>query len=79
MKLRLFSSMLRAFFTLQVGQVFVNKRHVMKTAWNPGTTGEYGVDYGGSTPGTIWAIGLLTRQPYKLPGWERSRGVIKLT
>jgi penicillin V acylase-like amidase (Ntn superfamily) len=27
--------------TLQVGELFVNKRHVMKTAWNPSTKGEY--------------------------------------
>jgi penicillin V acylase-like amidase (Ntn superfamily) len=27
--------------TLQLGQVFVNKRHVLKTAWEPSTSGEY--------------------------------------
>ena len=27
--------------TLQLGQVFVNKRHVLKTAWDPSTSGEY--------------------------------------
>ncbi len=27
--------------TLQVGQAFVNKRHVLKTAWEPSTSGKY--------------------------------------